>query len=76
VLAATRGAHDARVRRGKLLRRGSAVAGGAALVVLALLRVTSAAPNASGSASAPEAREPRAELVAAAREGDGGFARD
>lgn len=79
VLAAARGAHDARIRRGKLLRRASAVAGGAVLVVVALLRVTSAAPSAAGGPSAagsPAEREPRAELLTAAREGDGGFARD
>ena len=73
---------DVRVRRDRALRRGLFVAGGAGLLVLALLRVASSAPpdalgsheQASTSPSPPSA--PTAEVIAARTLGDAGYARD
>ncbi len=70
---------DGRVRRDRALRRGLLVAGGAGLLVLALLRGASSAPaepslNAS-NANAP-APAPTAEALAARALTDAGYSRD
>ena len=75
---------DGRVRRDRALRRGLLVAGGAGLLVLALLRGASSAPaepqlNAAAPTAAPAAAPataPTAEALAARSLSDAGYARD
>ena len=73
--------HDVRVRRDRALRRGVLVAGGAGLLVLALLRAASSAPaepTASGTSttSTMPTAAPAAEAVASRTLADAGYARD
>jgi hypothetical protein len=81
---------DGRARRDRALRRGLLVAGGAGLLVLALLRGASSAPaepqlNASVATATPTvtptstpapAAAPTAEAIAARSLSDAGYARD
>ncbi|MDB5220856.1 MAG: hypothetical protein JWO86_8783, partial [Myxococcaceae bacterium] len=79
---------DVRTRRDRALRRGLLVAGGAGLLVLALLRGASSAPaereppstNATNASTAspaiPVAPAPTAEALAARSLTDAGYARD
>jgi len=69
--------HDARVRRDRMLRRGLLVAGGAGLLVLALLRAASSAPAeslVSAPASAPASA--LSDALAFRALADAGYARD
>jgi hypothetical protein len=65
---------DVRVRRDRVLRRGLVVAGGAGLLVLALLRAASSAPAEPQTSS--RELSPRAEALAARATSDAGYARD
>ncbi|GAC1532147.1 MAG: hypothetical protein NVS3B10_27280 [Polyangiales bacterium] len=80
---------DGRVRRERVLRRGLLVAGGAALLVLALLRGAASAPaepsltaatssfSPTTPATAPSSTpSPGAEALAARSMSDAGYARD
>lgn len=68
---------DARSRRDRALRRGLLVAGGAGLLVLALLRGASSAPAEPQLAStAAPAPAPTAEQLASRTLTDAGYARD
>ena len=80
--------HDVRARRDRLMRRGLLVAGGAGLLVLALLRAASSAPAEPIAGAASALRElapvttpapaPTAEQLAARSMAlaDAGYARD
>jgi hypothetical protein len=77
VREATLRRRDARVRTGRALRRGLVVAGGAGLLVLALLRAASSAPaERELTASTPTAAAPVSEPLAARAMSDAGYARD
>jgi tRNA A37 N6-isopentenylltransferase MiaA len=77
---------DVRARRDRVLRRGLLVAGGAGLLVLALLRGASSAPaepqlaaataTATAATAATPATAPTAEALAARSLSDAGYARD
>lgn len=72
---------DTRTRRDRALRRGLLVAGGAGLLVLALLRGASSAPAepqlaTTAATSATPAAAPTAEALAARSLSDAGYARD
>ena len=68
---------DVRTRRDRALRRGLLVAGGAGLLVLALLRGASSAPAEPQLAStAAPSPAPTAEQLAARTLSDAGYARD
>jgi hypothetical protein len=69
---------DARARRDRVLRRGLVVAGGAGLLVLALLRVASSAPADASAGRDPSsaAPAPSAEVVASRALSHAGYARD
>jgi hypothetical protein len=76
---------DVRTRRDRALRRGLLVAGGAGLLVLALLRGASSAPaerelpsnaSAASTTAIPVAPAPTAEALAARSLTDAGYARD
>jgi hypothetical protein len=71
---------DVRSRRDRVLRRGLLVAGGAVLLVLALLRGASSAPAEPQLASTVSPAVPTpaatAEQLAARTLGDAGYARD
>jgi hypothetical protein len=71
--------HDVRVRRDRALRRGLVVAGGAGLLVLALLRAASSAPAEPIAGSAPIAvatMTAAPEALASRTLVDAGYARD
>ena len=69
---------DVRARRDRVLRRGLVVAGGAGLLVLALLRAASSAPAEPTAATAITVRTaaPAPEALASRMLGDAGYARD
>jgi hypothetical protein len=72
---------DGRVRRDRALRRGLMVAGGAGLLVLALLRAASSATSEPATAPiaaavATAAPAPTAEALALRTLADAGYARD
>jgi len=76
---------DGRARRDRALRRGLLVAGGAGLLVLALLRGASSAPaepqqlnvaTATTATATTPAAAPTAEALAARSLSDAGYARD
>lgn len=73
---------DARMRRDRGLRRAMLVAGGAGLLVLALLRAAASAPAeplpsvASSAPSAPAVPTPEALAARAVALNDAGYARD
>jgi hypothetical protein len=70
---------DLRVRRDRALRRGLLVAGGAGLLVLALLRAASSAPaepTTFTTTTLAPTPAPTAEALAARTLADAGYARD
>ena len=68
---------DVRARSERALRRGLLVAGGAGLLVLALLRAASSAPaNTTPSPTTTPIAAPTAEALASRTLADAGYARD